>query len=84
MKYRYAYVYSQVGPSKIELFGRDSRMTNDELELMRRQINRDNAGRVYLRHLALMFQDSAHVFADSRKSKLPAEPMFVVESTEEK
>jgi|HubBroStandDraft_3_1064219.scaffolds.fasta_scaffold277547_2 hypothetical protein len=78
MKYRYAYSYTQSGPTKVELFGRDSRMTNDELELMRRELNKQPG--VYVKHLALVFQQGGfHIFADSRKSTLAPEPLFVVE-----
>jgi hypothetical protein len=82
MKYRYAYVYRQTGPSKIELFGTDTRLSNDELELMRRKWNKDLAGQVFIPFLALAYSQEGmgmHVFADSRKSKLAPEPLFVVE-----
>jgi hypothetical protein len=75
--FKYAYRYQNAGKGSIELFGRDTKLSNDELEQMRRDINREHFP-AYLRSIWLVNQRTGVKVADSRESRLPAEPLFQV------
>lgn len=82
-KFKYAYSIIQISKgSTLEMFGTDRKMTPDELELMRRQLNRDSGNQYWVRSVGLRHNKTGvtTVFADSRTSRLPAEPMFEVVS----
>ncbi len=76
-KFKYNYVVKQInkGGAGVTLFGRDTRLTNDQLELMRRQINKDSENMFYVQSLGLIGRAFG---ASSVNSKLPLEPMFEV------
>ena len=81
--YRYTYMVKQVGLVRTELFGRDTRLSNDELELMRRDLNQQTPGKCYIQILALLATVNGmgtRIVATSAKSKLAAQPLFEVVS----
>jgi hypothetical protein len=77
--YRYTYMVKQSGPVRTELFGRDTRLSNDELELMRRDVNQQTPGKCYIQILALLATVDGmgtRIIATSAKSRLPPQPLF--------
>lgn len=78
-KFKYSYVVKQIskGGHGVELFGRETRLTNDELEIFRRQLNRDSGNMYYVQSVGLIGRAFG---ASSVNSKLPPEPLFTVES----
>jgi hypothetical protein len=79
MKFKYSYVVKQIskGGAGVQLFGRDTRLSNDQLEQMRRKINKDSENMFYVQSIGLVGRAFG---ASSVNSKLPAEPMFEVVS----
>ncbi len=77
--YKYRYELQQTGPGRIEMFGTDTKLTDDELELKRRAINSAHP-RVYVVRLWLVNQKTNRVVARSSNSKLPPLPLFEVVS----
>lgn len=75
--FKYAYIVSQNGIARVEMFGTDSKLSNDALELKRRQINKDHFP-AYLFRIQLKNQKTGQIVADSTKSKIPREPLFTV------
>ncbi len=75
--FKYAYRYVQSGKATIELFGTDRKMTPDELEQMRRRINREQFP-AYVSLLWIVNQRTGTSVASSGASKLPPEPLFQV------
>jgi len=75
--YRYAYRSIQHGGGRVELFGTDRKMSPDELEQMRRRLNRANVCHVFISRLWIVDKTLTPV-ASSFSSKLPKEPMFEV------
>jgi hypothetical protein len=75
--YKYAYHYHNAGKGSVTLFGRDTKLSNDQLEQMRREINRSHFP-AYLRSIWLVNQRTGVKVADSRDSKLQPEPLFQV------
>ena len=78
--YKYRYELQQTGPGRIEMFGTDTKLTDDELELKRRAINSEHAARVYVVRLWLVNQKTSYVVSRSSNSKLPPQPLFEVVS----
>lgn len=77
--YKYRFEMQQAGKATIELFGRDTKMSNDQIEQYRRNINREHFT-AYVVRMWLVNQKTGKVAASSRNSKLPAEPLFQVVS----
>jgi hypothetical protein len=77
VKFKYSYVVKQIskGGAGVELFGRDTRLTNDQLEQMRRQINKNSENMFYVQSIGLIGRAFG---ASSINSRLPLEPMFEV------
>ena len=77
--FKYRYELQQNGKATIELLGTDIKLSNDELELKRRHINREHFP-AYVRAIFLVNQKTGKFVAFSRNSKLPPEPLFEVVS----
>jgi hypothetical protein len=76
--FKYRYELQQIGPGRIELFGRDTKLSDNQLEEMRRELNQNSAGRVYVVRLWLVNQKSGKVAARSSNHTLAAQPLFQV------
>lgn len=79
-KFKYAYVVDQhslVGNSRAEMFGTDKKLTNNELEVMRRNLNHE--AHYWIKELALAENDGHRIIIRSSKhSSLPKAPLFQV------
>jgi hypothetical protein len=76
--YRYRYELQQTGTSRLELFGTDTKLTDNELELKRRQLNEQGLNSYHISRLWLVNQKSAKVVARTSNSTLPKQPLFEV------
>jgi hypothetical protein len=78
-KFKYAYVVTQHGPSRVELFGTDTKLTDSQLELKRRALNEQSQNYCHVSELALAENDGTRVIIRSSKhSSLPKLPLFTV------
>jgi hypothetical protein len=77
--YNYRYELEQTGPGRVELFGRDTKLSSNELEQMRRQLNKDSGNRYYVVRMWLINQRTEKVVARSSAHTLKPEPLFTVE-----
>jgi len=77
--FKFAFRSVQHGKSRLELFGTDKKLSVDELELMRRRLNRDHFP-AFVSLLWIVNQKTGISVASSGASKLPKEPLFVVEA----
>jgi hypothetical protein len=81
--YAYQYVVEQTskGGGRVELFGRDTvkELSHDDMERMRRQINKDGNNTVHVSRIALRTFSTGKVVRDSKLSKLQPEPLFTIE-----
>ncbi len=78
--YKYRYEMEQTGPGRVELFGRDTKLSHDQLEEMRRRLNKDSGNRYYVARMWLVNQKTGKVVARSSNHKLPPQPLFEVQS----
>lgn len=76
--FKYRYEFEQVGPTRVELFGRDTKMSSNQLEEWRRSLNQENAGRFYLVRIWLVTQKSGKVVARSSSHTLAPQPLFEI------
>jgi hypothetical protein len=77
--FKFAFRSVQHGKARIELFGTDRKMSVDELEQMRRRINKDHFP-AFISLLWIVNQKTGTSVASSGASQLPKEPMFEVVS----
>ena len=77
--FKFAFRLTQVGPGHTDLFGTDRKMTPDELEQMRRDLNKNNP-RGFINLLWIVNQKTGTSVASSGASKLKPEPLFQVMS----
>ena len=75
--FKYAYIVTQHGIARIEMFGTDTKISSNDLELKRRAINRDHFP-AYVSRLQLKNQKTGQIVRDTKASTLPAEPLFTV------
>jgi hypothetical protein len=78
--YKYRFELQQTGTSRIELFGTDTRLTDDALELKRRDLNEQGLHAYHISRIWLVNQKSGRVIARSSASELPKQPLFTVQS----
>jgi hypothetical protein len=77
--FKFAFRSVQSGKGYIDLFGTDRKMSVDELEQMRRQLNKDHFP-AFISLLWIVNQKTGVSVASSGASKLPKEPLFQVEA----
>jgi hypothetical protein len=74
---KFAFRSIQSGKGHIELFGTDKKMSPDELEQMRRRLNKSFFP-TFISLLWVVNQKTGTSVASSGASKLPKEPLFQV------
>jgi hypothetical protein len=78
-KFKYAYVVTQRGTSRLDLFGTDTKLTDDQLELKRRELNDQGLNSYHVSELALAENDGhSLIIRSSKHSTLPKLPLFTV------
>lgn len=70
-KFKYAYVVAQRGPVRIELFGTDTKLTDAQLELKRRELNTQGRNAYHISELALAENDGHRLIIRSSKHSGP-------------
>jgi hypothetical protein len=76
--FKYRYELQQTGTSRLEMFGTDTKLTDDQLELRRRELNANGLNSYHISRLWLVNQKTGKVIARSSNSKLPKQPLFTV------
>jgi hypothetical protein len=77
--YKYRYELQQTGTSRVELFGRDTAMSHDQLELYRRELNEQGQNSYHISRIWLVNQKTGRVLARTSQSTPPKLPLFTVE-----
>lgn len=78
-KFKYAYIVTQRGRTRVELFGTDTKLTDNQLELKRRELNDNSQNYYHISELSLAENDGTRVIIRSSKhSNLPKQPLFTV------
>ena len=78
-KFKYAYIVTQRGRTRIDLFGTDDKLTENDLELKRRELNDQSQNYYHVSELAIVPNDGSRtIIRSSKHSSLPKLPLFVV------